>query len=137
MTAERIHRGLVLVVDDDADAQFIYPVALEHAGYDVRLAVNGAEALEAIAGEPPNVVVLDFAMPKLSGPDVFARLRADPATRKIPVIACTAVAVEADVAGLRAQGYADVLLKPVDPAVLVAAVERACLRSIDLGQASR
>ncbi|HKO15032.1 MAG TPA: response regulator, partial [Gemmatimonadaceae bacterium] len=122
-------KALVLVVDDDADSQFIFPAALEHAGFAVHLAVNGVEALQAIAAQTPDVVVLDFAMPRLSGPELFARLRADDTTRAIPVIACTAMPVAADVPRLRGDGYADVLIKPVDPALLVAAVQRACDRT--------
>jgi two-component system phosphate regulon response regulator PhoB len=117
-------RGIVLVVDDDLDSRFIFVAALEHHGYTVREATDGEFAIKAIELERPDVVILDFAMPKLSGPEVLTRLKADPATSGIPVIACSAVLLLTDVPRLRALGYADVLLKPVDPGALVAAVHR-------------
>ena len=126
-----VRRGLVLVVDDDPDALFILPAALEHGGYEVCLAVDGETAIAAVKRERPDVVILDFAMPRLSGPEVLALLKADPATSSIPVIACTAVPVPGDVPLLRLAGYADVLLKPVDPSAMVAAVERVYTQARD------
>ena len=117
-------RARVLVVDDDPDTLIIIPTALEHAGYEVQVAADGIAALVAIRHEKPDVVILDFAMPLLSGPDVLAALKADRETSAIPVIACTAIAGLADVPALREQGFADVLLKPVDPTSVISAVRR-------------
>jgi len=117
---------IVLLVDDDQDTQFIFQAALEYAGYTVRIAADGAIAMTALERERPDVIVLDFAMPELSGPEVLARLKADPTTNGIPVIACTAVPGFADLPRLRELGYAAVLLKPVDPTAVIAAVNQAC-----------
>jgi CheY-like chemotaxis protein len=116
----------VLVVDDDPDTLVISTAALEHAGYEVHVAADGLAALAAIRHKKPDVVILDVAMPLLSGPDVLAALKADRETSTIPVIACTAIAGYSDAPGLREQGFDDVLLKPVDPITVIRAVERMC-----------
>jgi CheY-like chemotaxis protein len=116
--------GRILVVDDDPDTQIIIPAALTHAGYELRVAEDGLAALAAIRSEIPDIIILDFAMPNLSGPDLLRVLKSHGETRNIPVIACTAVAGLSDVPELLDQGFAEVLLKPVDPAVVVRAVER-------------
>jgi len=126
--AARESRGRVLVVDDDPDTQVIIPTCLEHAGYEAQVAADGLSALAAIHRQRPDVVILDFAMPQLSGPDVLAALKADRATSDIPVIACTADAATADVPLLLQHGFAEVLLKPVDPSAVTRAVERAHAR---------
>jgi len=118
-------RGRILVVDDDPDTQFIVPAALTHAGYEALVARDGLAALAVIRSDRPDVIILDFAMPELSGPDVLRALKNRPETREIPVIACTAVAGPSDVPTLLGQGFTEVLLKPVDPTVILDAVERA------------
>jgi CheY-like chemotaxis protein len=119
----------VLVVDDDADTQMIIAKVLEQAGCDAQIVADGLSALAAIRRDRPDVVILDFAMPVLSGPDVLAALKADRQTSEIPIIACTAaVAATADVPALIEQGFTEVLLKPVQPAQVRHAIERACNR---------
>jgi CheY-like chemotaxis protein len=120
-------RVRVLVVDDDPDTQLIISKVLEHAGCDAEVAADGLSALAAIRRQRPHAVILDFAMPMLSGPDVLAALKADRETRDIPIIACTAaVAAPADVPALLELGFTEVLLKPVEPEMLRAAVGRVC-----------
>ena len=117
-------RGRVLIVDDDPDMLVIASAALEHAGYEVQVAADGLAALAAIRREKPDVVILDFAMPLLSGPDVLTALKTQSDTSAIPVIACTATAGLSDVPAIRSQGFDEVLLKPVEPAAVIRAVER-------------
>jgi|SRR5689334_19460137 len=117
----------VLVVDDDPDTQMIIAKVLDHAGCEAQVVSDGLAALAAIRSQKPDVVILDFAMPMLSGPDVLAALKAERETRDIPIIGCTAaVAVTADVPALLEQGFIEVLLKPVEPAAMLRAIERAC-----------
>ena len=80
----------VLVVDDDADIRELVGLKLEQAGYEVVTADDGAAALSVVEGWVPDLVVLDVAMPGLSGFDVCKRLRADPVMAKVPVIMLTA-----------------------------------------------
>ena len=117
----------VLVVDDDPDTQLIIAKVLDHAGCETCVVADGLAALAAIRRDRPDAVILDFAMPMLSGPDVLAALKADRETRDIPIIACTAaVAATADVPELLDRGFTEVLLKPVEPAAVMQAIERAC-----------
>lgn len=112
---------LVLVVDDHVDERAITRIFLEHFGYDVSTAGSGEEAVVAAQTEKPDLIMLDLMMPRLDGVDVMARLRADPDTAAIPVIAYTAYR---DVYSerLAQAGPCATLEKPADSASLLAAV---------------
>jgi CheY-like chemotaxis protein len=109
----------VLVVDDEPSLLFLHRTTLESAGHQVVEASNGGEALERIREAMPDLVVSDLMMPVMDGRELIRRLRADAATRVIPVIIVSAVVaseeiVEADAA----------LTKPCDPDKLLALVDR-------------
>ena len=126
------HRLRVLIVDDDPDSQLIISKVLENAGCEAQVAADGLTALAAIRAQRPDAVILDFAIPLLSGPDVLTALKADPETSDIPIIACSADIVGmADVPALLDQGFTEVLVKPVASATVMRAVESAC----NVGQA--
>ncbi|HEX6179407.1 MAG TPA: response regulator [Thermoanaerobaculia bacterium] len=77
----------ILIVEDDADARRLYAIGLNQRGFEVKLAANGAEAVERItSGEKPDVILLDWLMPLMDGGEVLARLSGDPATSVIPII---------------------------------------------------
>lgn len=80
----------VLIVDDEADLRFVLRFALEDAGHAVVEASNGRAALEQIADAPPDVIVTDLMMPVMTGSELIAHLRADPATAAIPIVVWTA-----------------------------------------------
>lgn len=101
----------VLVVDDEPDARALVGGLLEAAGYAWTEAGNGAEALAAIAGRRPALVVLDLMMPELDGFQVLERLAADPDARTIPVVVLTAMALSPDDEARLSQGAALVLGK--------------------------
>jgi len=87
----RIANGAhVLVVDDDADIRTVLTRALGHAGFRATAAADGREALDAIAAAPPDLVLLDIRMPHVDGHELLRALRAEPATRELPVIVLTA-----------------------------------------------
>jgi signal transduction histidine kinase/DNA-binding NarL/FixJ family response regulator len=122
----------VLVVDDNADMR-AYLARLLGAHWVVRTTANGEEALRAVADRRPDVVLTDVMMPRIDGFELLRVLRADPATRQIPVIMLTARAgQEASVEGLEA-GADDYLAKPFRADELIArvrvALERAAGRS--------
>jgi len=109
----------ILLVEDNHDIRTIVKAALESVGgFEVRACESGAEALEALAGFEPQLILLDVMMPDLDGPGVLARLREQPDTAEIPVIFLTAKATKDEVQRLRALGAADVLTKPFDPMTL-------------------
>ena len=117
----------ILVVDDVADNVEILRMRLESLGYEVVVAEDGEQALESVAKELPDLVLLDIMMPKIDGLEVVRRMKADASLPFIPVILVTAKASQKDViAGLDAGGD-DYLTKPIDHGALVARV-RAMLR---------
>lgn len=114
---------LILIAEDDADIRALVAFRLERAGYEVVAAEDGEEALALIAERKPDLALLDVMMPKLDGLEVTRRLRADEATKRIPVILLTARVQESDIArGLEA-GADDYIKKPFSPQELRARVE--------------
>ena len=119
--AAAVPAGSLLVVDDNADMRS-YLTRLLRPHWSVRTTANGAEALAAVVEQPPDLVLTDVMMPRVDGFELLRRLRADPATRDIPVIMLTARAgQEASVEGLEA-GADDYLAKPFRTEELIARV---------------
>ncbi len=114
MSARRI-----LLVDDDLDIRRIAALSLGRlGGFRIDLAASGPEALEIAAREAPDLVLLDVSMPGMDGPATLLSLRANAATRGIPVVFFTATSSEAEVARLCALGAVAVIPKPFDVADL-------------------
>ncbi|SRR5581483_50021 len=76
-------RPRVLIVEDNSDIRRLYAIGLNRHGYEVKLAANGAEALERIVDEKPDVVLLDWLMPLMDGSELLDRLQG---SASIPVI---------------------------------------------------
>jgi two-component system response regulator ResD len=126
-------RGSVLVVDDEPTIAEVVSRYLERAGYRTRVASDGARALELVADQRPDLVVLDLMLPGLDGLEVMRRLR-QPDREPIALILLTAKGEESDrVIGLRL-GADDYVVKPFSPAELVARVD-AVLRRVDTSPA--
>jgi two-component system phosphate regulon response regulator PhoB len=117
----------ILIVEDESALSTLLAYNLEKEGFTVCVAADGEQALEAVAEEPPDLVLLDWMLPHLSGIEICRRIRRDPATRDLPVIMLTAKGEEADrIRGLDT-GADDYVTKPFSPAELIARV-RALLR---------
>lgn len=114
----------VLIVDDDDDCRRIYTAALEHAGYSVLTANDGAEGVRMARSHGPSVILLDIAMPVLDGLAALKQLRADPVTRTVPTLALSASASVHHATNLLAAGFDELLLKPIRPFEVVDAVAR-------------
>jgi two-component system cell cycle response regulator DivK len=109
----------ILVADDDFDNRTIVQEALEAAGYEVVMATNGEEALEKIASEHPEVVLLDLSMPKINGWEVAKRIRENEALENMPIIAFTAHALVGEELKAKAAGCDDYISKPCLPKEVV------------------
>ncbi len=119
----------VLIVDDDPDLVETVSMILESKGYDVGKAYDGIEGEEAIKKRRPDVLVLDVMMPRKNGYQLCKELKANQATKGIPVVLLTAVGEAVPTTTYsHAEGMAveaeDFIPKPVDAATLVEAVER-------------
>jgi adenylate cyclase len=126
----------VLIVDDNENNRAILAARLGAQGYSTTEASDGAEALEAVRGDAPDLVLLDVTMPRMDGLEACRRLKSDASLGFIPIILVTARADSKDVvAGLEA-GADEYLTKPVDQSALVARV-RSMLRVKELHDRTR
>ena len=116
----------VLVVDDDRINRSLLSKLLEHEGYEARTAVNGREALAALAEESFVAVLLDIVMPEVDGMEVLRTLKGDPRLWRIPVIVISAVDEIDSIVACLDLGADDYVQKPFDP-VLLRARLNACL----------
>ncbi|WOI52882.1 phosphate regulon transcriptional regulator PhoB [Parvularcula sp. LCG005] len=124
----------ILIVEDEEALSTILEYNLKKEGYETVLAVNGDDALLKVEEEMPDLVLLDWMLPNVSGIEVCRRLRTRNETKNIPIIMMTARAEEADkVRGLDT-GADDYLVKPVSHVELVARI-KAVLRRIRPGLA--
>ncbi|HEY7071681.1 MAG TPA: response regulator [Acidimicrobiales bacterium] len=114
---------VVLAADDDADVLELVTFRLERSGYTVLQAHDGEEAWDLIRDAHPDLAVLDVMMPKLDGFEFTRRIRADEATRRIPVILLTARAQDPDVQQGFDAGADDYLRKPFSPQELRSRVQ--------------
>ena len=119
----------VLVVDDDADITTLVEFRLELAGFEVSTEIDGEAALQAIKDDQPELVILDWMMPRMSGLDVCAAMRADAELQQIPVILLTAKAQEEDIQRGFAAGADDYIVKPFSPRELLSRVEATMSRT--------
>jgi adenylate cyclase len=118
--------GRVLVADDNETNRDIVRRRLEVQGHCVSLAANGAQALEMIECEQPDVVLLDIIMPEMNGFDVLRHLKANPQTRELPVIMISSLDELDIVVRCIEMGAEDFLPKPFNPVLLQARIG-ACL----------
>jgi putative two-component system response regulator len=107
-------RPLVLVVDDQDSARQGLMKLLSQEGYDVTSAANGADAIDAVVREAPDLVLMDVMMPELNGFDACRQLKSQPATRLTPIVLITALHDSEDrIRGIEA-GADDFLSKPIN-----------------------
>jgi two-component system phosphate regulon response regulator PhoB len=122
-------KPLILIVEDEAALVTLLRYNLEHQGFRTAVARDGEEALLLSAEEPPNLVLLDWMLPHLSGLEVCRQLRRRPETRDVPIILLTARADEADkIRGLES-GADDYITKPFSPQELLARVHAVLRRT--------
>jgi len=119
-------RHTVLLVEDDAKTAASLRLYLEHAGHRVVVADNGDTALEAAARERPDVVVLDWMLPRRDGLEVCRALRA---SSPVPILMLTARGLEEDKLRALYQGADDYVVKPFSPREVVARVHAALRRA--------
>ncbi|MFQ5509748.1 MAG: response regulator [Leptospirillia bacterium] len=112
----------ILVVEDEPDIREVIRYNLEKANYVVVPTGSGEAGLAAARAEPPDLVLLDLMLPGMDGFTVCRALKADEATRDVPVVMLTALGTEADIVKGLTLGADDYISKPFSPGVLVARV---------------
>lgn len=114
----------ILVIEDESLIQQLVAVSLQHAGHRVKCACSVEEAITILRGDVlPDVILLDWLLPGMSGVQYARRLRAEERTRNLPIIMLTARSQEEDkVAGLEA-GADDYVTKPFSPRELIARID--------------
>lgn len=113
---------LILVVDDFDDNRELYVSTIAEAGYPVLEATNGQEALDRIGSFRPAVIIMDLSMPVLDGWEATRRIKADPRTADIVIIALTSHATNFGLQKARDAGAQAVLTKPCVPADLLGVI---------------
>jgi DNA-binding response OmpR family regulator len=104
-------KSRILIVDDDAFLSGIYATKLELEGFEVLSARDGEEGVKTAAAEKPDLILLDVLMPKLDGFEALKRLKAEPATKDIPVIMLTNLGQKEDIEKGMQDGAVDYLIK--------------------------
>lgn len=113
----------LLLVEDNEMNRDMLSRRLERKGYQVIMAVDGAEGVAMARSEQPDVILMDMSLPVLDGWSATQQLKAAPETARIPVIALTAHAMEGDESKARAAGCDDYDTKPIDLPRLLGKIE--------------
>ncbi len=114
----------ILVADDEPSIVLSLQVLLQKAGFAVRIARNGEEALESVAESTPDLILLDAMMPRRDGFDVCQSLRANPAYQSLPIIMLTAKSRDVERQKGMALGATDYITKPFSTRDLVVTVRK-------------
>jgi two-component system phosphate regulon response regulator PhoB len=124
-----VARKRIIIVEDEKDMAELVALRLRREGYEVELAADGASGLEKIRAAPPDLVLLDLMLPRMSGQEVARRLRDDPRTANIPILMLTARSEESDIVfGLKSSAD-DYVTKPFSMSILAARVAALLRRS--------
>ncbi|MFI7545301.1 response regulator transcription factor [Actinoplanes sp. NPDC049599] len=118
----------ILLVEDDPDIRHLVSYKLTKAGFDVVEAADGPAALRAVAHHPPDLVLLDVRMPRMSGIEVCRELRAGSLGPAVPIIMLTARSRPQDLEQGYAAGATEYIVKPFSPRDLQERVEAALAR---------
>lgn len=114
----------VLIVDDEVNIVISLEFLMEQAGYELRVARNGEEAMDQVASFVPHLILLDVMMPQINGFEVCRRIRANPAWQNIKIIMLTAKGREVEITKGLALGANAYVTKPFSTKELLAQVRQ-------------
>jgi len=104
----------ILFVEDDEMSREVISLRLQRSGFEVKLAVDGAQALQEVTQQPFDLIILDMSMPVLSGWETAKKLKSNPATASIPILALSAGTMSTDRKKAIDAGCGDFDSKPVN-----------------------
>lgn len=113
----------VLIIEDEGSIQTVIQRILSDAGFETTIAANGRTGLQCVHDAPPNLVVLDLALPDIGGADICRKIRADERTRAVPILILTGCSTAGLPADCLNAGADDFLPKPFDARELAARVQ--------------
>lgn len=113
----------ILVVDDSTTNVVLLEAILDEKGYHIETALNAKEAYSAIEKDPPDLILLDLLMPKISGFDFLDEIQKNELTKNTPVIVVSALTDEENINKILEMGAIDFVKKPIDLQYLVERVE--------------
>jgi CheY-like chemotaxis protein len=119
-----VERTRILLVDDYPDTLEIWGLYLRSFDYSVLTATDGLTAVELAHAEHPDLIVLDLELPGISGSEAAVRLRTDPSTAHIPLIAATGYSHRAQLDHARRSGFDSIMIKPCEPSALDREIQR-------------
>ncbi len=120
---------MVLIIEDNPINRDVLGRRLERRGFNIRFAEDGPSGIKAAKDIGPDVILMDIGLGEMDGWEATRRIKADPTTMKIPIIALTASAFESDREKSFAAGCCDFDTKPVDLPRLLDKIERSLIRA--------
>ena len=120
-------KARILIVEDNMDNYELVRFVLEHAGYDVFLAVNGRDGVDAARAQLPDLILMDLSMPEMDGWMATEKIKSDVATRSIPLYALTAHTLPHDRKKAIEAGCDGIISKPIHMASFIDVIEQALL----------
>ena len=114
----------ILLIEDNEVNRRLAGFLLRSQGYQVREAPTAKEAFEILKSEPVDLIVMDIQLPGMDGLEATTKLKAEPATANIPVIAVTSYAMAGDREKALAAGCSGYVTKPIDKTIFLAAISR-------------
>lgn len=115
----------VLIVDDDYSFATYAKFLIDSMGYAATVSLDPEKALALAGSEPPDVILMDFSMPGMDGPELVRRLKEDERTRDIPIILCSITRDKRDVQSAFGAGALEFLAKPLNAGELKARIDEA------------
>jgi len=114
----------ILVVEDHPDSLNVITLQLDTMGFSVITAKRGKEGVEKASGEKPDLILMDIMMPRMDGREATRRIRANPISKDIPILATTVLCRESELSECIKAGCNDYLVKPFTPKELASRIEK-------------
>jgi len=118
-----VSKGNILIVEDNMDNYELVRFVLERNGYHVFLAVNGRDGVDAARLQMPDLIIMDMSLPEMDGWDATARIKRNPKTKHIPLVALTVHTLPADRKRALDAGVDSYLTKPINMDALIQVID--------------